>query len=210
MGRHSAKRGMNILINLGSFLLREALGRLLEKELEGYQVLATNLADKTDSFLPDKILVDAGTISQCMAMHWSDAKVILIDTGLEEEVIINLLLSYQLDGVIKTDTDLPLFKKALNAIDEGQVWIDNSRIRTLLKHAESLVNTQPDNSLSKKEREIIILISQGRKNREIADRLCISEQTVKSHISRIFRKTNVNTRSQLVPLALKLKLPNTY
>jgi DNA-binding NarL/FixJ family response regulator len=210
MERHSAKRGMNILINLGSFLLCEALGRLLDNELEGHRVLANNLADKTDSFLPDKILVDAGTISQGMAIRWPDAKIILIDTGLEEEVIINLLLSYQLDGVIKTDSDLSLFKKALNAIDAGQVWIDNSRIRALLKHAESLVNAQPDNNLSKKEREIIILISQGRKNREIADTLCISEQTVKSHVSRIFRKTNVNTRSQLVPLALKLRLPNTY
>ena len=210
MERHSAKRGMNILINLGSFLLCEALGRLLDNELEGHRVLANNLADKTDGFLPDKILVDAGTISQCMAIRWPDAKIILIDTGLEEEVIINLLLSYQLDGVIKTDTDLSLFKKALNAIDAGQVWIDRSRIRALLKYAESLVNAQPDRNLSKKEREIIILISQGRKNREIADTLCISEQTVKSHVSRIFRKTNVNTRSQLVPLALKLRLPNTY
>jgi DNA-binding NarL/FixJ family response regulator len=210
MELHSAKREMNILINLGSFLLCEALGRLLDNELEGHQVLATNLADKTDDFLPDKILVDAGTISQSMAIRWPDAKIILIDTGLEEEVIINLLLSHQLDGVIKTDTNLSLFKKALNAIDAGQVWIDNSRIRALLKHAESHVNAQQDNNLSKKEREIIILISQGRKNREIADTLCISEQTVKSHISRIFRKTNVNTRSQLVPLALKLKLPNTY
>lgn len=210
MELRSAKKGMNILINLGSLLLCEALGRLLDNELEGYQVLATNAVDKADSFLPDKILVDACSICQCTAIQWSDAKIILIDTGLEEEVIINLLLSYQLDGVIKTNTDLSLFKKALNAIDAGQVWIDNSRIKALLKHAESLVNTQPDNNLSKKEREIIILISQGRKNREIADTLCISEQTVKSHISRIFRKTNVNTRSQLVPLALKLKLPNTY
>lgn len=210
MERHSAKRSMNILINLGSFLLCEALGKLLDNASEGYQVLSTNVADKVGNFLPDKIIVDACTISQGMAVRWPDAKLILIDTGLDEEVIINLLLSYQLDGVIKTNTDLPLFKKALNAIDAGQVWIDNSRIRALLKHAESLVNTQPDNNLSKREREIIILISQGRKNREIADGLCISEQTVKSHISRIFRKSNVKTRSQLVPLALKLKLPNTF
>ena len=210
MERRSVKKGMNILVNLGSSLLCEALGRLLDNESDGYQVLATNVSDNVGSFLPDKVVVDACTIGQCMSFRWSDAKIILIDTGLEEDVIINLLLSYQLDGVIKTDTDLPLFKKALNAIDAGQVWIDNSRIRALLKHAESLVNTHTDNNLSKKEREIIILISQGRKNREIADTLCISEQTVKSHIGRIFRKTNVNTRSQLVPLALKLKLPDTY
>lgn len=210
MEHHSAKWSMNILINLGSFLLCEALGKLLDNEAEGYRVLATNAADKVGNFIPDKVVVDASTISQCMAVRWPAAKIILIDTGLEEEVIINLLLSYQLDGVIKTDTDLPLFKKALNAINAGQVWLDNSRIRALLNHAESHVNTQPDENLSKREREIILLISQGRKNREIADSLCISEQTVKSHISRIFRKTNVNTRSQLVPFALRLKLPDTF
>jgi DNA-binding NarL/FixJ family response regulator len=210
MERHSAKRSMNILINLGSFLLCEALGKLLDNEAEGYRVLTSNAADQVGNFIPDKVVVDACTISQCMAVRWPAAKIILMDSGLEEEVIINLLLSYQLDGVIKTDTDLPLFKKALNAINAGQVWLDNSRIRALLKHAESHVNTQPDENLSKREREIILLISQGRKNREIADSLCISEQTVKSHISRIFRKTNVNTRSQLVPFALRLKLPDTF
>ncbi|HEX9024402.1 MAG TPA: LuxR C-terminal-related transcriptional regulator, partial [Geobacteraceae bacterium] len=60
-------------------------------------------------------------------------------------------------------------------------------------------------TISKKEREIIVLISQGLRNREIADKLCISEQTVKAHLSRIFRKTNVTSRSQLVPLALKFR-----
>jgi DNA-binding NarL/FixJ family response regulator len=208
MGRHSGKQDLNILINLSNLLLCEALGKLLENEVESYKVVATNNVEDAGNFLPDHIVVDAHTISQSLVERWSDAKIILIDTGMEEEDIINLLLSYKLDGVIKTDTDLDLFKKALSVIDAGQVWLDNSRIRALLKHAETLANTQPDNRLSKKERNIIILISQGNKNREIAEKLCISEQTVKSHISRIFRKTNVSSRSQLVPFALKLKLPS--
>lgn len=208
MGRHSGKQDLNILINLSNLLLCEALGKLLENEVESYKVVATNNVEDAGNFLPDHIVVDAHTISQSLVERWSDAKIILIDTGIEEEDIINLLLSYKLDGVIKTDTDLDLFKKALSVIDAGQVWLDNSRIRALLKHAETLANTQPDNRLSKKERDIIILISQGNKNREIAEKLCISEQTVKSHISRIFRKTNVSCRSQLVPFALKLKLPS--
>ena len=210
MEHHSANRCMKILINLGNVLLCEALRRLLDNEPESYQVLAFNAADKTGSFIPDKIVVDASTISHCIWERWPGAKIILIDTGLEEEAVLKLLLSYQLEGIIKTDTDLPLFKKALKAIDSGQVWLDNNRIRALLKYTESLANNRPDTNLSKKEREIVVLISQGRKNREIAASLCISEQTVKSHISRIFRKTNVNTRSQLVPLALKLKLSDTF
>jgi len=206
MGRHSGKRGKTILINLSNLLLCEALGKLLDNEVECYEVLATNDIENTGNFLPDNIVIDVHTISQALVERWPDAKIILIDTGVDEEDIINLLLSYKLDGVIKTDTDLSLFIKALSAIEAGQVWLDNGRIKALLKHAETLATTQSDSSLSKKERDIIILISQGNKNKEIADKLCISEQTVKSHISRIFRKTNVSSRSQLVPFALKLKL----
>ncbi len=198
---------MRILINLSNILLCEALGRLLTQEIKGCQVLAASCISQADDFLPDKIVVDACAVRRNPAAQWPRAKVILLDTGLEEEEIIKLLLRYQLDGIIRTDTDLRLFKKALKAIDEGQIWLDNSRIRGILNHAESLASLHQESGFSRREREIVILISQGCRNREIAGMLRISEQTVKTHISRIFRKTNISSRSQLVPLALKLKLP---
>ncbi len=200
---------MRILINLSNLLLCQSLERLLSREVAGCQVAATSNPEEAGSFLPDKIIVDASSIKSDHASRWPKAKIILLDTGVEEEEIIKLLLRYRLDGVIKTDTDLPLFEKALKSIDAGQVWIDNSRIRAILNHAESLANAQQDTGFSRREREIVLLVSQGCRNREIAGMLNISEQTVKTHISRIFRKTNINTRAQLVPLALKLKLPIT-
>ena len=198
---------MNVLINLSNLLLCEALGGLLSREKEGYRVLAANNVDEVDHFIPEKIVVDSHTLQHSLAQRWPHAKIILLDTGLEDEEIITLLLNFRLDGILKTNCNVNLFKKALKAVDEGQIWIDNSRIKTLLKHAESLATSRPESNLSKKEREIIMLIAQGQKNREIAGTLSISEQTVKSHISRIFRKKNISCRSQLVPLAMKLKLP---
>jgi len=50
----------------------------------------------------------------------------------------------------------------------------------------------------------VLLVSKGLTNKEIASISCISEQTVKTHVSRIFRKLNVSRRSQLVPLAMHL------
>ncbi len=198
---------MRVLINLSNLLLCQSLGSFLSQNIAGCQVAATNNPEEIRNFLPDKIIVDAASIKSNHASRWPKAKIILLDTGVEEEEIIKLLLRYSLDGVIKTDTDLPLFEKALKSIDAGQVWIDNSRIRAILNHAESLANAQQDTGFSRREREIVLLVSQGCRNREIAGMLNISEQTVKTHISRIFRKTNINSRSQLVPLALKMKLP---
>jgi DNA-binding NarL/FixJ family response regulator len=198
---------MNVLINLSNLLLCESLGGLLKREKGEYKVFTSNKADEVDRFIPDKIIVDSHTLKPKLAERWPYAKIVLLDTGLNEEEIITLILNFRLDGIIKTNCNVNMFKKALKAIDEGQIWIDNSRIKTLLKHAESLAASPPESNLSKKEKEIIMLVAQGQKNREIAGALSISEQTVKSHISRIFRKKNISCRSQLVPLAMKLKLP---
>jgi len=198
---------MQVLITLSSLLLCEALAKLLSSEAEGYRVVATNNVDEVGNFIPDIIIADENTLNLNLPERWPEAKIILLDTGLEEEEIITAILNHRLDGIIKTSCRLGLFKKALQAVDAGQIWIDNSRIKTIVKHAESPSTSHPDQGLSKKEREIIMLIAQGCRNREIAGALSISEETVKSHISRIFRKKNVNSRSQLVPLAMKLKLP---
>jgi DNA-binding NarL/FixJ family response regulator len=197
---------MKILINLGSLLLGTALQELLAREPEGYRTLAATDTPSNDSFNPDFIIADCHTIRRIALLPETEAKIILMDYGLSEEEIASLLLSQKLDGVMATTTDLDLFKKALHAISEGQIWIDNDKIKALVNHAESAVGAGQDESLSKKEREIVMLVSQGLTNREIASIACISEQTVKTHISRIFRKLNVSRRSQLVPLAMKLKI----
>ena len=198
--------GMQVLITLSSLLLCEALAKLLSSESEGYRVVATNNADEIGNFIPDIIIVDENTLILNLPERWPEAKLILLDTGLEEEEIITFILNHRLDGIIKTSCRLGLFKKALQAVDEGQIWIDNSRIKTIVKNAESPSTSHPEQGLSKKEREVIMLIAQGCRNKEIAGAMSISEETVKSHISRIFRKKNINCRSQLVPLAMKLKL----
>ena len=68
-----------------------------------------------------------------------------VDTGLKEEEITTFILNYRLDGIIKTSCRLGLFKKALQAVDEGQIIrIDNSRIKTIVKHAEPLSTSHPE------------------------------------------------------------------
>jgi DNA-binding NarL/FixJ family response regulator len=200
---------MKIQINLGSLLLGKAFQELLTRETETFQVQAITDIEHSDDFNPDFIVTDVHTLKRKMPDPQPESKIILIDYGQSEEEIASLLLIYKIDGVIATTTDLPLFKKALNAINAGQVWIDNNKIKALMQHAECSKDPSPAESLSKKEREIVICVSQGLTNREIASILCNSEQTVKTHISSIFRKLKVSRRSQLVPLAMKLRITNT-
>ncbi len=200
---------MNILINLGNHLLGTALQELLARQPEGYLAYAAADIRVSYDFRPDFIVVDSYTLNCDVSLLQPEAKIILIDCGLSEEEIASLLISHKIDGVMATTTDIQLFKKALLAIKEGQIWIDNRKIKALVHNAEWAKTSNMDDGFSKRERDIIILISKGLMNREIATKLCISEQTVKTHLSRVFRKANVSRRSQLVPLAMKYLVPNT-
>jgi len=197
---------MKILISLSNYLLGMALMDVLTREQAGYQLLVATDFTQIEAFRPDFVVADCHSLRRGTPVTDPEVKVILIDYGLGAEEITSLLLTHKVDGVLATNSDLTHFKKAVQAINDGQVWLDNRKVKALIQHAESVRSPGADAGFSRKEREIVILISQGLMNREIAEKLCISEQTVKTHLSRIFRKVNVSRRSQLVPLALKLRM----
>lgn len=194
-----------VLINLGSLLL----GMALQEVVNSNPAFKTFVA--TDSRAgcpvePHHLVVDVNALAYDPQARWPNAKMILIDTGLREDELISLLLQHKFYGVISTDTPPEMFSKALTTVTSGQIWIDNEKIKAVLHNQPSHLKPAGRANLSKKEQDIVGFIAQGLKNREIAQRLCISEQTVKTHISRIFKKVNVVSRSQLVPLALKLRI----
>lgn len=205
METNTGSTPINIVINLSSLLLCEALRGLLLQDQSNYRVALHQHCTTPYDFQPDEILVDAATLEPSSPGQWPDAKLVLIDTGLAEEVIIRLLVTYRLHGVISTGTGTDLFHKALQTIHADHVWIDNDKLKALLQNPPLAENPTLRERFSSRERDVVFLIADGCRNREIASRLKLSEQTVKSHISRIFRKANVTSRTQLAPLALKLR-----
>jgi len=195
---------MIVLIDLSSGILQQALLALLDGAAEDIRFIAAVASSIPDNPVPRIILCDAPQLHIHGTAGGETGKLILIDTGQSKEQILALLLSYPIDGVIASDSDLPLLIKALRVVDSGQVWIDNSLLKLLLLQAENQA-IQSRETLSKKERDIVVLISQGCRNREVATKLFISEQTVKTHLSRIFRKLNISTRTQLIPFGIKYR-----
>jgi LuxR family transcriptional regulator, positive regulator of biofilm formation len=189
---------MNVLISLKSRIICEALFELLNKDNIDVHFLIENKGNITQSGCPDIIIVDHNSISQKFLASCPDAKVILLDTGLRHDEVITLMLMHKLYGVISTDDDTTLMKKALKLVNEGQIWIGNSHLKALLDQAGNISRSGKVDKVSKREHEILELISQGRKNKEIASLLFMSEQTVKAHVSHIFKKFNVSSRTQLV------------
>ena len=103
-------------------------------------------------------------------------------------------------GFVLKQTGPELFLKCLRKVYEGEIWLDG-RFAEAVLHAFGTIQpeTKGDgkNELSAREMEVIALVVQGYKNRDIAQKLFISEKTVKNHLSAIFNKLGVADRLEL-------------
>jgi DNA-binding NarL/FixJ family response regulator len=174
----------------------EAVYQLLVKN--GYDHVVTSERSPTNGFTPDVLLVDIATLTQDLLAQHPEAKVLLIDTGIEPEKLCATLLAYRIHGILSPDTELHLFKKALTAINEGQIWIDNGSVKALLNNAGNISQKGRISHITGREQEIIECVCQGLSNKEIAGRLALSSHTIKAHLNRIFRKLNITSRSKLM------------
>lgn len=92
-----------------------------------------------------------------------------------------------------------------------------ARIEAVLRRSRTTQNKSPKsnvtinqinqfNSLTRREKDVLLLVTQGENNKSIAEKLVVSEITVKSHLNNIFKKLNVSNRTQAVLLAMQMNL----
>jgi DNA-binding NarL/FixJ family response regulator len=111
-------------------------------------------------------------------------------------------------GIILKHAASEFLIKGIRKVFEGELWADSS---TMTQVVESLsrkyrVERSPDKNrkeLSDREIEVVALVATGHRNKEIANKLFISEQTVKTHLSNIFQKLEVNDRLELALYAMR-------
>ena len=113
------------------------------------------------------------------------------------------------------ETSTELLLKSIRKVHAGEIWLDRMTtadvIRRLAKKGRRMWPrgrgfVSMARSLSHAEREIVGLIAQGFKNKEMAERMFISEQTVKNHLHNIFDKLGVSDRLELALYAIHHKL----
>jgi two-component system nitrate/nitrite response regulator NarL len=116
-------------------------------------------------------------------------------------------------GMVPKQTSTELLVKSIRKVHAGEFWLDRITtaevIRRLAKKGAGGGNTgarlglrEQGGALSAREREIVVLVAQGFKNREMAERMFISEQTVKNHLHNIFDKLGVSDRLELALYAI--------
>ena len=211
------KMAVKIMIADDHSMIREGLKSLLE--LEGdIQVVAeaedgVDCLEKLKICTPDVLLLDINMprkngleVLQTLKSSKSKVKVLVLTVHNEVEYLMKAV-DIGVDGYILKDSESAELKKAIFSIVEGENYIQPSLIPSLnSKMIEKNRDEGKIESLTKRELEVLKLLAVGMYNKEVAEKLNISERTVKNHVSNIFKKIEVTDRTQAAVFAIRNKL----
>jgi DNA-binding NarL/FixJ family response regulator len=164
---------------------------------------------------PDILLLDVDmprmsgleTLQNLSSRH-SEVKAVVLTASINNKQIVEAL-QLGARGVIRKETPPRTLLHCLHSIFEGQYWLGQNAFSDLIRGIQSLGEPAKDKSkfgLTAKELKVIAAVLEGDTNKAIAERLKISEQTVKNHLTNIFNKLGVSNRLELALFANKHEL----
>ena len=130
----------------------------------------------------------------------SESRIILMTTT-EDHQFCSQAIQRGVVGIVPETQPPQTLIKAIKKVHAGEVWIEHSMMAHVVKslsYNHRPKKLDPDSvrisQLSKREREVVQFISMGLKNKQIASQLCISEVTVRHHLTSIYNKLGVSDR----------------
>ena len=133
--------------------------------------------------------------------------IILTHQSQPHHTLADELMRLGVSGILFENTTPLVLFKAIERVHAGEVWFERRMMAHALSRRSGGTNDREIesriNSLTQREREVITLVSQGLKNKQVADRLFISHTTVHHHLSSVFAKLGVSDRLELVIYAYR-------
>ncbi|MDO6839310.1 response regulator transcription factor [Paraglaciecola chathamensis] len=199
-------------------LFREALVGALQPLFEEVEILQSDSLDSTLNSLDenpdiDLILLDLhmpgcenfyGLIR--VTQDYPEIPVAVVSAS-DSIDIVSYVMSFGAKGFVPKSSPTPMIAEALRSIMNGEVWLtDDLKAQIAEIDSDEINLAQKIAELTPKQFQVLKLIHDGLLNKQIAHELNVTEATVKAHISAVFRKLEVNTRTQAVLLLKKLNL----
>jgi two-component system, NarL family, nitrate/nitrite response regulator NarL len=194
----------------------EGLRMLLEAQ-DDFSVVGAAWDDEealrlVHEFKPDILLLDLATPSLAKSKMLelpgdssSTVRTLLLVPAIERDDVIKAL-DFGVRGIVLKESPPELLFKSIRSVMAGQHWVGSYTIsdlvRTLIRLQKGPLATQPCFGLTRREREVIALIVAGYANRDLAEQLGISEDTVKHHLTNIFDRTGASNRLELALFAI--------
>jgi DNA-binding NarL/FixJ family response regulator len=205
-------------------IFRDGLCKLLALE-EDFEVVAQasdgrQVLDVLQQLEPDILLLDLkmpgldglATLQRLQASRNKTRVIVLTASDDKNEFVQAMKLGTS--GIVLKQTATDLLIKSIRKVHAGEIWLDSHTTAAVIRQfvaADEPQIPQPmaqaprdreRSPLSQREREIVALVAQGFKNKEMAEKMFISEQTVKNHLHNIFDKLGVSDRLELALYAI--------
>jgi two-component system, NarL family, nitrate/nitrite response regulator NarL len=159
---------------------------------------------------PDILILDlkmpgCGGVAALQALRASgdNRPVIVLAAEVEDEALVAILDSGVNAIVSKAGAELRLLE-AIQTIKQGICFIDNDLLDRALLLAKAEAKTSALDLLSPREREVAQEVARGRRNREIATAINVTEGTIKIYLHNIYRKLGIGSRTELTAMVLGL------
>lgn len=195
--------------------LRELLNHSPDVEVVGEagtgEEALRQMAKKPDVVLLDIGLPDMDGIRVCrrIVAEYPDTRVVMLTMHDDEDLLLESVQAGASSYVLKA-ADAEAVLGAIRAAAKGQATLDPANTARLLEAFRRLSEeraTGPHSSLTKRELVILALIAEGASNREIAEHLALSEQTVKNSLSVLYQKIGVKNRTEAAMAIVEHNIP---
>ena len=209
----SATKATRLLIVDDHVMFREGLIRMFERETDfkvvGHYASATEAVRSLDEARPDVILLDVD-LGPERAMHFMTAakgtgfggRILVVTAGISELEAVQLIQA-GVAGILHKQNSTEVLCNTIRQIARGDVCLEKTYLEPLFRSVARSQTAVRTTRLTERDKTVLRCTLQGLSNREIADKLNISEAAVKASLRQVFGKLNVRTRAQAVKVALE-------
>src|SRR5579864_4174056 len=214
------KGTIRVLIADDHPIVRDGLAKLLTLEedvivvgeaSDGREVLQIVQQTEPDVVILDLRMPNLDGLSALQALQQTNKRTrVIILTASEDKNEFVQAMKLGCSGIVLKQTAPDLIVKSIRKVHGGEIWLDSHTTAAVMRQfaapgeigGSSSGKSRERSPLSQREREIVQLVAQGYKNKEMAEKMFISEQTVKNHLHNIFDKLGVSDRLELALYAI--------
>jgi len=180
---------------------------VVDQAVNGKEGVEKALALRPDAILMDLVMpeMDGIEATKTILKAWPEAKIIILTSFIDDEKVYPAIEAGAASYILKTSTAEEI-ANTIRKTAQGQSVLEPEVTNKMMNRLTHPAEPKLYEDLTNREREVLGLIAKGRSNQEIADELFITLKTVKTHVSNILAKLQVDDRTQAAIYAIKNQL----
>jgi len=196
-----------VRIGVSAYLQAQVDMDVIGEAVNGKEAVDLVLSLRPDIVLMDMVMpiMNGAEATKAIIDQWPEAKIMIVTSFLDDDKVYPALEAGAVSYVMKTSKAKQI-AEAIRETLRGQAVLEPEVTNKMMKRMRQGQDRPLHEELTEREHEILLLMAKGRSNQDIADELFIAVKTVKTHVSNILSKLEVQDRTQAVVYAFQQEL----